>query len=122
MKVFITLTYLLVSVFSFGQLLEGDLIDEGRKLISKQHFILEGTKDGWASYELAVNRKGEVTSARLVDTNLKSTPSKMQIRDYVMEFAFEPGTYYPKFHHVTVKITLLKPMSPPEEMIEEENN
>lgn len=100
--------FLLFSTTSFGQLISGDLIEEGRKVLNKPAFVIEGMANGYAKYELAVDREGKVTSARLVDTNLKSTPATFTIKNYVKTFTFQPGTYYPKFHHVIVKITMLK--------------
>ncbi len=100
--------FLLLSSTSFGQLISGTLMDEGRKVLSDPPFIIEGMTDGYAKYELAVNREGKVTSAKLVETNLKSTPATYTIKNYVKTFTFQPGTYYPKFHHVVVKITMVK--------------
>lgn len=101
--------FLLIGTHSFGQLVSGTLLDEGRKMVSVETFIQAGTVDGWAIYELAVNREGIVTNATLKETNLTRTSAKVQIRNYVMKLKFEPGTYYPQHHHVDVKITLVKP-------------
>lgn len=101
--------FLLFASSSFGQLVGGDLIAEGRKLKGTETFIQEGTVDGYAIYQLAVDREGNVTSAALQETNLTRTSAKVQIRNYVVKLKFEPGTHYPKFHHVDVKITLVKP-------------
>lgn len=100
--------FLLCSSMSFGQILSGEIVDEGRKMISETSFVVEGMQDGYATYEIAVNRNGNVTSAKLVDSNLKSTPAKYEIRNYITRMKFEPGTYYPKFHHAEVKITTVK--------------
>lgn len=102
-------TFLFLSTFSNAQLVSGTLLEEGRKMVSEISFIQEGTIDGWAIYKLAVNRKGEVTSATLEDANFNRTSAKVQLRNYLMTLKFEPGTYYPKFHHVNIKITLVKP-------------
>tara|TARA_R110002072_G_scaffold302097_2_gene483824 strand:- start:3864 stop:4196 length:333 start_codon:yes stop_codon:yes gene_type:complete len=100
--------FLILSNLSFGQLISGNLLDEGRKLLDKPAFIIEGIADGWIKIELAVDRTGKVTSARQVDSNLKSTPARFEAKKHVRTFKFQPGTYYPKFHHVIVKITVLK--------------
>ena len=107
--------FLLISTTSQSQIISGALKDEGRVLVSETPFIQEGTIDGWAKYELAVDRKGNVTGARIIETNLKRTSAKMQIRDYVMTMKFTPGTIYPHFHHVVVKVTLVKSENPPVE-------
>ena len=97
-----------MSTASHSQLISGGVKDEGRVVISKTPFLQNGTIDGWAKYELAVDRKGNVTSARILETNLKRTSAKMQIRNYIMTMKFTPGTVYPHFHHAVVKITLVK--------------
>ena len=101
-------TFLFFSSMSFGQVLSGEILDEGRKVTSSIPFVIEGMLDGYCTYELAVDRDGKVTSARLVETNLKSTPAKYEVRNYVTKIKFAPGTYYPKFHHALVKITTVK--------------
>ena len=83
------------------------LVDEGRSIIGNPEYTITGFSDGFAKYELAVNREGVVTSARLIESSLKSTPAKYEIRNHVVKFKFEKGTYYPKFHHVVVKITMI---------------
>ncbi len=105
------LLVLVSCLFSFaanGQIISGELKDEGRKLVSTANFIVEGTANGYAKYEVAVNREGEVTSVRLIETDIKSTPTKMKLRDYAMKLVFEKGTYYPKFHHAVVRLTSVK--------------
>jgi hypothetical protein len=92
-----------------AQMISGTLKDEGRKIVVNPGFVIEGMTNGYANYELAVNREGDVTSIRFIETNLKSTPAKFEIRNYVTGFKFEKGTHFPKFHHVIVKITMVKP-------------
>ena len=101
--------FLLIGFSSFSQLVGGTLVEEGRKLSSSTSFIQEGTVDGWAIYELAVDREGNVTSAVIKESNLTRTSAKFQIRNYLMTLKFEAGTHYPKFHHVNIKMTLVKP-------------
>ena len=104
----LVILFCLISSSSFGQLISGSLVDEGRLLMNKSAFIIEGMADGFVKIELAVDRTGKVTSARMVETNLKSTPAKYEIKNYVKTFTFEKGTHFPKFHHVVVKITMMK--------------
>lgn len=118
MKITLIILSLIATSFSFGQTMGGLLVDEGRKMLTKTNYIVEGTQNGWAIYELAVDRKGNVASARMVDTNLKSTPTKMIIREHLVKYKFAPGTYYPKHHHVRIKITSVKP-APKEEPLGE---
>lgn len=102
-------TFLFFSSMSFGQILSGELVDEGRAMTSETSFVVEGMADGFAIYEVAVSRNGKVTSVKLIESNLKSTPAKYEIRNYVAKIRFAPGTHYPKFHHAKVKITSVKP-------------
>jgi len=99
---------ILISSNSFSQLISGGAKNEGRVVISEMPFVLAGTIDGWAKYELAIDRKGNVTSAEILETNLARTSAKLQIRNYVMTMKFTEGTVYPRFHHGVVKITLVK--------------
>ena len=79
-------------------------------MITETNFIQEGTINGWAIYELAVDREGNVTSVNLIEANFNRTSATVQLRNYLKKFKFEAGTYYPKFHHVRIKITLVKPV------------
>lgn len=96
-----------IGMFSTAQLLEGEIVEEGRGLKTKIDFVQEGNTNGWAKYELAVDRTGKVTSVRLIETTIKSTVSKMKLKNYLMKSEFEAGTHYPKFHHVVIKMTLV---------------
>jgi hypothetical protein len=112
------IAFILLSFQSNAQLLSGPLVDEGRKLVSETSFVIEGFHNGWAIYELSVDREGNVLSANIEDSNIKSTPSKREIRNYLMKLKFEAKTHYPKFHNVRVKITTVKPVnSAPEKEI-----
>lgn len=104
--------FLLITSTSQAQLISGAAKDEGRVIVSETSFIQEGTIDGWAEYELAIDRKGNVTGARITATNLKRTSAKVQIRNYVMTMKFTAGTIYPAFHHAVVKVTLVKSINP----------
>jgi hypothetical protein len=110
MKTTLLFFSLLVSVGSFGQLMDGTLVDENRKLTSTSSFVVSDKNEGIVFYELSVNRLGEVTAAKLLTegTTINSTPTKMKVRSHVMNFTFTAGTYYPAFQNVRVKITVTK--------------
>ncbi len=110
MKLVLVSLFLVFSSYSFSQLISGTLIDEGRKMTSVSTFKLIDNNEGIAFYQLAVNRKGEVTSATLLSagTTIVSTPTRMKMRNYLMTLKFEEGMYRPEFHHVKVKITSSK--------------
>ncbi len=89
--------------------MSGTLVDEGRQLVSNEKWVYADRKPGWIKYEVAVDREGNVTSARVVDTNIKSTPIRMGTLKYANRLKFEKGNHYPKFHHAIVKFTLIVP-------------
>lgn len=99
---------ILISTHSYSQLISGDAKNEGRIIVSETPFVIAGTIDGWAKSELAIDRKGNVTSAKILETNLTRTSAKLQIRNYLMKMKFTEGTIYPRFHHGVVKVTLVK--------------
>lgn len=101
------LLLLFTAQISNAQLLDGTLVDENRKLISEEDFEMTARKDGWMIFELAVDREGNVTSATFDEGSIISTPMKIEVREELMKLKFEPGNYYPKFHHVRVKMTLI---------------
>lgn len=110
MKTLILFVFTIISSIAFGQLIDGTLVDEKRKLITVTDFKVIDMNEGVMYFTLAVNRKGEVTSATLSGegTTITSTPTKIKVRNYLMKLKFEEGTYYPEFHHVRVKVTVAK--------------
>ena len=105
---YIIIIILFLSNTAFSQVISGAAKDEGRKLLNKPAFVIEGMTNGYAKYELAINREGNVTSSRKVKSNIRMTPAQIAIKNYVNKFKFQKGTIYPKFHHVVVKVTMLK--------------
>ena len=111
MKYFVII-FLFLSNSLFSQVISGAVKDEGRKLLNKQAFVIEGMTNGYAKYELAIDRNGNVTSSRKVKSNIRITPAHIEIINHVNKFKFQQGTVYPKFHHVVVKITMVKKKVP----------
>lgn len=111
---FIIFTLLFCSFQSNAQLISGDVVKEGRKLKSPTDFSIASNKTGVIYFELAVDREGNVTSERLIldKTTITSTPTRVKAKEYVSGLKFEPGTHYPQFHNVVIKITV-KPLPPP---------
>ncbi|MFK7784150.1 MAG: hypothetical protein AB8B56_03480 [Crocinitomicaceae bacterium] len=108
MKSLLFFIYLISTSTVSAQLIGGAVVEDGRKMSGEPKYIVEGMKNGWAKYELSVDIEGKVTSAKIVESNLKSTPATTIIRNHVKKFSFEKGTYYPKYHHAIVKITMVK--------------
>lgn len=95
-----------------AQLLEGPLLDEGRQLVSSPGFVVTEPHEGVIIFQLAVDRKGNVTSAKVdpEGTTVVSTPARIAATKHVKSFKFQEGTYFPEFHQVKVKITLKAPV------------
>lgn len=110
MKSIIFIVFSLITTVSYCQLIDGTLVDEQRKLKTETNFKITDSNEGIIYYELAVNRKGMVTSAKLLreGTTVISTPTKILARNYAMSLLFEEGTHFPEFHHVRVKVTVAK--------------
>jgi len=105
---YLIIALLFYSTHGTAQLMGGALVDEGRKLLTPTDFSIVSNKTGVLYFELAVDLNGNVTSERLMleKTTITSTPTRVKAKEYVSTLKFEPGTYYPKFHKVVVKITV----------------
>jgi|SRR5690554_951293 len=99
----------LFSIASYGQL-SGDLAKDNRKIITEQGYIINGHVNGKIVFDISVNSEGVVTSAKVIDgeSTVKSTPAKIEARNYVSTFKFQPGTWYPKYHQGRIVITMVK--------------
>ena len=58
-----------VATLGHAQLIEGEIINDGRKILGEPKYIIEGMKDGWAKYELSVDINGAVTGVQLLESN-----------------------------------------------------
>jgi hypothetical protein len=101
---------ILISISSWSQV-SGDVKKDNRQLVSDHSFVMEGTHTGRVVFDISVNAKGEVTSAKIVESEstLKSTPAKIKAKNYVLKFEFQPGTWFPKYHQGRIVITMVKP-------------
>ena len=102
---------LLFMSFSFGQI-KGTIAEEGRALQTKTSFIIEGKENAKFTFNIAVERNGTVSGIKLdaANSTSNSTPLMMEARKVVSSLRFEEGTHYPKFHHGSVVITMVKPL------------
>lgn len=91
-----------------GQVIGGDLLADQRQLAEDFKFDLYDNEAGVIVFRVAVNREGIVTGAQLVDdkSTIVSTPVYIRAKDYVLKMKFVPATYFPKFHHGEVQITI----------------
>lgn len=103
---------LLLSLFLFSftqteaQLLSGQLLEENRKLLTQTDFTIYGDYTGHIVYELSVDRKGKVTSERLIpeQSTIKSTPANIQARKFLNSLVFQEGTHFPANQHVIIRV------------------
>jgi hypothetical protein len=100
----------LLALNSFGQL-KGDVVRDNRALLTNTEFVIEGSENARLVFNIAVLATGEVSAIKFVpsESTTKRTTSQFDARKYLETFKFEPGTHYPKFHQVTVTITMVKP-------------
>lgn len=109
MKRILTIIFLAIVDLSFGQLLSGEIVDLKRPLLTETDFTIKGTTEGVIVYDLTVNLEGNVTAQTLVTnmTTVKSTPTKMEARNYLKSFKFQSCVGCAQFQHVRVKITVV---------------
>ena len=90
-----------------SQVQSGTLVDSGRKVVGTADFKVVSATSGTVVIEVAVNRKGEVTGAKVIHdaTTIKSTPSVMKAVNAAKKLKFTPGTVYAEFEHARVKYT-----------------
>ncbi len=114
MKFVLSLLLLCLTSVAHSQLISGELIDEKRKMTSQQDFTIVSNYEGYVVYELAVDQKGNVVSERLIpeQSTVKSTPANILAKNYLKDLTFAPGDYYPKHHHVLVKVKFVKQKAP----------
>jgi hypothetical protein len=107
MKLIIFSFLILSNNHSYSQILSGDIVDFGRKLLTETDFQLKGLTSGEVVYDISVDIYGNVTAASLVKnmTTIKSTPLRMEAKNLIYKFKFEAGNGFPKFHHTKIKIT-----------------
>lgn len=93
-----------------AQVQSGTLVDSGRKVVGTADFKIVGATSGTVMVEVSVNRKGEVTAAKVVhdETTITSTPSVMKAVNAAKKLKFTPGTVYAEFEHARVKYTYAK--------------
>lgn len=93
-----------------AQIEGGTLVESGRKLIGTAEFNVTGNSEGTVVIELAVNRTGDVISAKVIHelTTVVSTPQVIRVVNKSKKLKFTPGTHYAAFEHVRVKYTCTK--------------
>lgn len=103
---------MVVSAMSYGQIQSGSLVDSGRKCLTQNPvFTMESAaSEGVIVVELAVNREGKVTGAKIIgeQSTLNSTPLMMKVQNAAKKLTFTAGTRYAAFEQVRIKYTIKK--------------
>lgn len=109
MRYFALLCFLIVAQCSVAQM-SGEIVSEGRQMITPFNYLLKGNHDGVITVEIAVNIDGNVTSVQVLrnETTIVSTPTQMMVKEEVKKLKFEKGYHFPKFHRAKLKITIEK--------------
>lgn len=118
-KILFSVLFAGTSFISSAQLLSGDLVDAGRKMVSNYSFEIKDRYNGIQFFELAVNPEGKVTGVRHLDEKgiLISTPARILASNQLSDLEFEKGTHFPKMHHVKVRVKFVKQAPKPEPKI-----
>ena len=104
MKNLLFILFILIGKSVFSQLLSGTAVESGRVITNTTEFVIYDKKEGSVTVEVAINREGKVTAAKVVDAELiKSTPSLMLAQNAAKKLEFTAGTYFAKFEHARVK-------------------
>jgi hypothetical protein len=110
-RIIVLLFFVLATAMNaaFGQL-SGEIVNDGRKLITPFNYLVKGTQNGVVTVEIAVNIDGDVTSVQVIpnESTLVSTPSLMAVKNHIKTLKFEKGYHYPKFHRGRMKIMVEK--------------
>lgn len=101
---------ILFTTAAYSQI-SGDIIKDKRKLTTDYHYVIEGHLNGIITIEIAVDELGDISSSKVLESEstIKSTPAKIKAVNHVLQFKFEPGTWFPKHHQGKVVITMVKP-------------
>ncbi len=91
-----------------AQLIEGEVLSDGRKLTHEADFIIYGNKAGELFYELSVNRDGVVLSERMIPEKctVNSTPLNVSAKNYLKKLKFTPKSNAAATSRVVVKLTV----------------
>lgn len=116
MKKLLMITLAMLPCLIWAQL-GGAIKKDGRKLITDQPFVISDSHEGSIFFKISVDAEGTITAIDVVDdkTTIRSTPAKIKATNYVKKFKFEEGTWFPKHHQGTVRLSLIRKKNQKEE-------
>ncbi len=99
-----------VSLVSKAQLIEGDALNDGRKLVNPVEFVIEGFEEGVLFYQITIDREGKVQAIQyLVEGSMyRSTPTDIRAKNFIKKLAFTPKSNAPLTQSVKLKLTVKK--------------
>jgi hypothetical protein len=95
---------------SNAQLIEGDVISDGRKLVTPVDFVIEGFEEGVLFYQITVDREGKVQAIQYIPEGsmYRSTPTDIRAKNFIKKLAFTPKSNAPLTQSVKLKLTVKK--------------
>ncbi len=100
---------LLISIASIArsQVISGSAVLSGRVRTDSTSLIIYDKHEGVVYVDVAIDRTGVVTGARIhgEGTDINSEQSMIRAVVLAKQLTFTPGTYYAKFEHALVKFT-----------------
>ncbi len=108
MKYGLLVSIVFLAFNGFSQLIDGSLVQSGRRLLTPTDFKLSSNFKGEVYFEIAVDNLGKVTNVRFIQsqTTTNSTPARIEAQNFIKKLEFESGTYFPKFQHAKVRVIL----------------
>lgn len=110
MKLLLTGSFVLFSIFSFTQV-SGEIINDGRKIVTPIAYTISGHQSGKFVFKIAVNMDGKVTSCVLQkdESTIVSTPLMMKAKNNILTgLTFEKDYAFPEFHYGYVTIEVIE--------------
>jgi hypothetical protein len=111
MKRLILITVLILTANSAkSQVISGSAVLSGRVRTDSTSLTIYDKNEGTVYIDVAIDRTGKVTGARIHGEGTDITSNQSMIRAVVLakQLTFTPGTYYEKFEHALVKFTYVR--------------
>ena len=107
--IFITLLIFAANVAK-SQVISGSAVLSGRVRTDSTSLTIYDKHEGVVYVDVAIDRTGTVTGARIHGEGTDITSEQSMIRAVVLakQLTFTPGTHYAKFEHALVKFTYVR--------------
>ncbi len=110
MKNVLLLLLVLLTNFSYSQVISGTLVLSGRVRTDSTSLTIPDKHQGVVFIDIAVDRTGKVTGSRIhgEGTTIDSEQTLIRAAVLAKQLTFTPGTRFAKFEHALVKFTFVK--------------